>query len=82
MSDQIILDKLYFIIQDTFNLPPDSIKNNSKLNDFCPDELDLILFRAEIDLEYWVDLNLTDEELSRLTIQEIADLIEVKKNEK
>jgi hypothetical protein len=76
MNNEIIIDKIYKIIEETFNVGLEFVSNRTTLNDFCPDELDLSMFRAEIDLEYWVDLNLTDEELLGLTIQEIADLIE------
>ena len=81
MNSEIIINKIYKIIEDTFNVELGFVSNRATLNDFCPDDLDLSMFRAEIDLEYWVDLNLTDEELLELTVQEIADLIGNETNE-
>jgi hypothetical protein len=68
-----ILSVLEKIIQDCFNVWDVVLTNSSRLSDFEPDELDLILFLTEIDFEFNLDL---EEEFPDLACTPIGDIME------
>ena len=56
MTRTDILLRLGKIIEDCFNVWDVTLTSASQLSHFAPDELDMILFLSEIDLEFRLDL--------------------------
>jgi hypothetical protein len=79
-KDQIITQLISFI-EDCFSIHSVSITEQSTLADFSPDEIDMILFNTEVDLDFNVDLeDVYKEKLLNTPIFEIAGYIEDKIN--
>lgn len=81
MNKQEIIQKLIFCIEDCFNVSSVSLSDRSTLSDFEPDELDEILFLAEIEIDFDADLDqVYGQKLLTTPLFEIAEYLEKHSN--
>ena len=81
MTKQEIINKLVFYIEDCFNMSSVSLNEKSVLADFSPDELDEMMFLAEIEIDFDADLRqVYGQKLLTTPLFEIAEYLEKHSN--
>jgi hypothetical protein len=76
------LSTIISLIQDSFNIHSVTLTDQSTLEHFSPDELDIAFFLAEVALEFDIDLvTVYGDRLLTTPLFEISDYIERNKHE-